>query len=115
MTVFIAQEAGSAVTTNVQLAAGERRPSPLAWVLLLPIRFYRAVLSPLIPPSCRFYPSCSAYAVDALTMHGGVRGLYLAVRRVLRCHPWHSGGVDPVPEQFTWRHSPCHGTSDERE
>lgn len=94
------------MTNSVQLAADHRRPSPLAWILLLPIRLYRAVLSPLFPPSCRFYPSCSAYAVDALTTHGGMRGLYLTVRRVLRCHPWHAGGVDPVPEQFTWHHQP---------
>lgn len=79
------------------------RPSPLAWVLLLPVRFYRKVLSPLIPPSCRFYPSCSAYAVESLTRHGALRGVYLTLRRLLKCGPWHPGGLDPVPHRFTFR------------
>lgn len=79
------------------------RPSPLAWVLLLPVRFYRTVLAPLIPPSCRFYPSCSAYAVESLTRHGALRGVYLTLRRLLKCAPWHPGGLDPVPEKFSFR------------
>lgn len=74
-----------------------RRPGPLAWILLLPIRFYRAVISPLLPPTCRFYPSCSAYAVEALTVHGAFRGSVLTLWRLLRCGPWHPGGLDPVP------------------
>lgn len=78
-------------------------PSPLAWLLLLPIRVYRKLLSPLLPPSCRFYPSCSQYAVDALTRHGAVKGLYLAVKRLLKCAPWHPGGIDEVPDPFRWR------------
>jgi putative membrane protein insertion efficiency factor len=66
-----------------------------------PIRFYRRFLSPLLPPSCRYTPTCSAYALEALKTHGPLKGLYLAVRRVLRCHPitWLGGssGFDPVP------------------
>ncbi len=73
------------------------RPGPVAWVLLLPVRAYRTVISPLLPPTCRFYPSCSAYAMEALTVHGALRGGWLALRRLLRCGPWHPGGLDPVP------------------
>ncbi|GAA4856858.1 membrane protein insertion efficiency factor YidD [Saccharopolyspora rosea] len=74
-----------------------RRPSPLARVLLVPVHVYRRVISPLLPPTCRFYPSCSAYAVEALTVHGAFRGGWLTLRRLLRCGPWHPGGLDPVP------------------
>jgi putative membrane protein insertion efficiency factor len=67
----------------------------------LPIRLYRLLLSPLLPPSCRFTPSCSCYALEALETHGATKGLYLAARRLLRCHPisWLGGaqGFDPVP------------------
>ncbi len=60
------------------------------------IRLYKYLISPLLPGSCRFVPSCSEYASDAITRYGAVKGLYLAVRRILRCHPWHPGGFDPV-------------------
>ncbi|WP_414635710.1 membrane protein insertion efficiency factor YidD [Actinophytocola sp.] len=73
------------------------RPGPVARVLLLPVRFYRTWISPVLPPSCRFEPSCSAYAVEALTVHGALRGCLLTLRRLLRCGPWHPGGWDPVP------------------
>ncbi|TCP57439.1 hypothetical protein EV191_1011394 [Tamaricihabitans halophyticus] len=79
------------------------RPGPVAWVLLLPIRFYRKCISPFLPPACRFYPSCSAYAAQALTKHGAAKGTYLAIRRLLRCGPWTDPGLDPVPEKFTLR------------
>lgn len=69
----------------------------LAFVLILPIRFYQKCISPLTPPTCRFTPSCSQYAVEALRKHGPVKGLWLAVRRILRCHPWGGSGYDPVP------------------
>jgi uncharacterized protein len=69
----------------------------LTRVLVLPIRAYQLVLSPLLGPRCRFYPSCSSYAVQALTRHGPLRGSWLAARRLLRCHPWNPGGLDPVP------------------
>jgi uncharacterized protein len=72
-----------------------RRLPRLLVVLLL--RAYRAVVSPLYGPTCRFYPSCSEYALIAVERHGVFRGGWLAVRRLLRCHPWNPGGVDPVP------------------
>ena len=69
----------------------------VSWILVLPIRAYQLLVSPLLGPRCRFYPSCSAYAVEALTTHGPLRGTQLAVWRLLRCHPWNPGGLDPVP------------------
>jgi putative membrane protein insertion efficiency factor len=69
----------------------------LVFILSLPIRLYRALLSPLLPGVCRFHPSCSRYALDALHSHGPFKGSYLAARRLLRCHPFHPGGLDPVP------------------
>ena len=73
--------------------------------LSLPIRLYRALISPLLPASCRFQPTCSAYALEALHAHGPAKGFYLAVRRILRCHPisWLGGssGFDPVPPAHT--------------
>ncbi|QJD82263.1 membrane protein insertion efficiency factor YidD [Cohnella herbarum] len=65
--------------------------------LQAPIRFYRTFISPLTPPSCRFLPTCSAYAMEAIEVHGAVKGSYLAVRRISKCHPFHRGGYDPVP------------------
>jgi putative membrane protein insertion efficiency factor len=61
------------------------------------LRFYQVAISPLMGPRCRFYPSCSNYALEALRVHGAAKGSYLAARRVCRCHPWNAGGVDPVP------------------
>ncbi len=61
------------------------------------IRGYQLLLSPVLPPSCRFYPSCSQYALEAVTRHGALRGGWLAARRLVRCHPFHPGGYDPVP------------------
>ena len=72
----------------------------LAAPLVLGVRLYQRFVSPLSPSSCRFYPSCSAYAVTALTRFGPFRGGWLAIRRLGRCHPWNPGGVDPVPK--TW-------------
>ena len=60
------------------------------------IRLYRYFVSPLLGPNCRFYPTCSCYAEEAIEHHGIARGSYLAARRILRCHPWHPGGYDPV-------------------
>lgn len=66
-------------------------------VLIAFIKVYRAIVSPLYGNVCRYYPSCSAYGLEALTTHGAIRGLSLTVRRLLRCHPWATGGLDPVP------------------
>ena len=86
----------------VERPAGRpRRPTPLsralAQVLMVPIRAWRLV-SRFLPPRCRFYPSCSAYALEALNRHGVFRGSWLAARRLGRCHPWNPGGIDHVPE-----------------
>jgi putative membrane protein insertion efficiency factor len=71
-------------------------PSVLARLLMLPIRAWRLV-SVHLTPRCRFHPSCSAYALEALETHGALRGAWLAIRRLGRCHPWGGGGIDPVP------------------
>jgi hypothetical protein len=73
------------------------RPSAAARVMATVITGYRRFLSPLLPPRCRFLPSCSAYALEAVQSHGAARGGWLAVRRLSRCHPFHAGGIDPVP------------------
>lgn len=67
------------------------------FLLLIPVYFYQYVLSPLLQPSCRFVPSCSQYAVEALKIHGPLKGLILATWRILRCNPWGGHGHDPVP------------------
>ena len=69
----------------------------LAWLLSLPVYFYRACISPMLPPCCRFTPTCSQYALEALKKHGAFKGTYLTIRRLLRCHPWGGSGYDPVP------------------
>ena len=72
-------------------------PSLPAQLLVVPIEGYRRFISPFLGQRCRFAPSCSAYAVAAIQTHGAIRGLWLAARRIARCHPWNPGGVDPVP------------------
>jgi hypothetical protein len=79
------------------------RASIAARVLMVPIVGYRRFISPLLAPRCRFAPSCSEYALEALRVHGALRGLWLTVLRLGRCHPFHPGGYDPVPEVFTSR------------
>jgi len=83
--------AGAARRVSVPWARG------LAFLFSLPIRLYRATLGPALPRVCRFEPSCSAYALQALERHGPFVGLWLTARRLLRCHPFHPGGLDPVP------------------
>lgn len=72
--------------------------NPLAWLAVGLLRLYRLTLSPLLGPACRFEPSCSRYAIEAIERHGLARGAVLAVRRLGRCHPYHDGGFDPVPQ-----------------
>lgn len=67
------------------------------FILILPIKTYQIVLSPLIGPSCRFNPTCSQYAIQAITKYGALKGLYLALKRIIRCHPWGESGNDPIP------------------
>ena len=69
----------------------------IRWTLLALIRGYQIVLSPFLPAACRYYPSCSAYAVEALEKYGALQGSWLAVKRIGRCHPFRAGGYDPVP------------------
>lgn len=94
---------------------GQVAAKPLVWL----VRAYQLVLSPLTPATCRYYPSCSAYAVTALSRHGLFRGTWLTLRRLGRCHPWTPGGVDHVPplpgqpsdEELVARHIPHETTT----
>jgi putative membrane protein insertion efficiency factor len=79
----------------------------IARALLSAIRFYSRAISPALPPRCRFYPTCSAYAAEAVERHGAARGTWLALRRLVKCGPWHPGGVDLVPDPH-----PHPGTAD---
>jgi putative membrane protein insertion efficiency factor len=95
------------------------RASPAAQLLRVAITAYRWLLSPLLGPSCRFYPSCSAYALEAIAAYGALRGAWLAARRIGRCHPWNAGGYDPVPGVATERaavpgHDPTRDTAADR-
>lgn len=69
-------------------------------LLIALIRLYQYLLSPWIGHHCRFFPTCSNYAIDAIKRFGAMRGAYLTIRRLLKCHPWHHGGIDPVPEKL---------------
>jgi len=69
----------------------------LIGLLMVPVYFYKYVISPMTPASCRHIPSCSEYALEALKVHGPLKGIYMATRRILKCHPWGTHGYDPVP------------------
>src|ERR1700758_1994779 len=84
-------------TANDPACTAPAKGTVPARLLMLPIAGYRRFISPLLGPRCRFAPSCSAYALAALAEHGAARGLWLAVKRIARCHPFHPGGYDPVP------------------
>lgn len=73
----------------------------MKFLIIAVIRLYQNLISPLFPPSCRFYPTCSHYALEAVSRHGVIRGGWLALKRIGKCHPFHEGGVDPVPEKLT--------------
>jgi hypothetical protein len=69
-------------------------------MLIAIIKLYKYFISPLLGSNCRFYPSCSSYSLEALQRHGAIIGAYLTLKRLLKCHPFHQGGIDPVPEKF---------------
>lgn len=72
----------------------------MRFLLIAAIKLYKSFISPVLGNNCRFYPSCSTYSMEAFRLHGVVAGLYLTLRRLLKCHPFHEGGIDPVPEKF---------------
>jgi putative membrane protein insertion efficiency factor len=94
-------------TVNLSARVTVRRLARLP--VLVAIRFYQSVISPWTAPSCRYYPSCSQYALVAIERHGVVRGGWLAVRRLGRCHPWAAGGVDHVPVRANAAPTPLQG------
>jgi putative membrane protein insertion efficiency factor len=69
-------------------------------LLIALLKAYKFFISPLLGPRCRFYPSCSSYGLEAIQLHGASKGFYLTLRRLLKCHPFHEGGIDPVPEKL---------------
>lgn len=75
----------------------------MKWLLTQLVRGYQRFISPLFPPTCRYYPTCSNYMLQALTKHGAIKGGLMGLARILRCHPFVHGGVDPVPDHFTLR------------
>jgi putative membrane protein insertion efficiency factor len=98
------------MTAPSSAAPAARRP-PVRRAVLAAIGFYSRAISPALPPRCRFYPTCSAYAAEAIELHGAGRGTWLALRRLVKCAPWHPGGIDPVPGSPTHLGTGSHGCS----
>jgi uncharacterized protein len=106
---------GPCSTGSEQGAAPVEFVRPHVQPLVALLRGYQRWISPALPPTCRFYPTCSAYAVEALQVHGLLRGVALTAWRLLRCAPWHPGGIDPVPQGRRGRTAPPAGrTTDPR-
>jgi putative membrane protein insertion efficiency factor len=97
--------------TQADVRLAQARPSAAARVLMVLITGYRRFVGPMFSPRCRFAPSCSAYALEAVREHGALRGSWLAVRRIGRCHPFNPGGFDPVPPAPLGRRSRPEGAS----
>lgn len=91
-----------AVVRGVDLTLGRAVRALLSGLIL----GYQRLISPMMGPRCRFYPSCSSYALEAVRVHGAAKGTALATARVCRCHPWNAGGVDPVPPRGAWKPEP---------
>ena len=96
---MVKQHASSPRRSDSYLSTEAARTSGIAVVLRALLHVYRLLLSPLLPRACRFYPSCSQFALGALSEHGAITGIRLTVARVARCHPWNPGGYDPVPSR----------------
>ena len=83
--------------------------------LLAAVRFYQRRISPLTGPNCRYYPTCSNYMIQAIQKHGSLKGTLMGRARICRCHPWATGGYDPVPDSFSLRKTPNHMTPEEEQ
>jgi uncharacterized protein len=86
---------------ELAVSTGAAASRGAAWLLLMAIRFYQAVFAPVMPVGCKFYPSCSRYAAEAIELHGALRGARLALARLWRCRPFTQGGFDPVPDDLS--------------
>ena len=85
----------------------------MSYLLIFAVRFYRLCISPLFPPTCRFYPSCSQYALEAIQVYGALKGSWVAIKRLSKCHPYHPGGYDPLMDSEEESGSdPCYGSVD---
>lgn len=82
--------------------------NPITWLFKALIKGYQWFVSPVLPGSCRYYPTCSSYALEALSTHGALKGGWLGLKRIVRCHPWNDGGYDPVPPKHDHHHHHHH-------